>query len=48
MGTPLRCADILGRWGGDEFVAIATNAEESNTEHIVSRLLDNTKIICYH
>lgn len=47
LRTTFRASDILGRWGGDEFVVIATNVAKSDTERIVSRLLDNTNITCY-
>ncbi|MFB6286290.1 MAG: GGDEF domain-containing protein [Candidatus Bipolaricaulia bacterium] len=48
LSTTFRASDVLGRWGGDEFVVIATNVDESDTDRLVSRLLDNTKQICYH
>jgi len=34
----MRAKDIVGRWGGDEFVAILPNADLENAKKIVERI----------
>lgn len=48
LRATFRASDVLGRWGGDEFVVIATKVDESDTDRLVSRLFDNTKQTYYY
>jgi FOG: GGDEF domain len=38
LRTSMRAKDIVGRWGGDEFVAILPNTDLENAKKIVERL----------
>lgn len=39
----LRNCDILGRWGGDEFIALITNVDEDKIETIMKKLTEIIK-----
>jgi diguanylate cyclase (GGDEF)-like protein len=38
LKTSMRAKDIMGRWGGDEFVAIMPKTDLENAKKIVERL----------
>ena len=38
LRTNMRAKDIVGRWGGDEFIAIMPNMDLKNAKKIVERL----------
>ena len=40
MHSVLRSQDVLGRWGGDEFLLILPNADPDSATHIARRLQD--------
>jgi len=41
LRNTFRTSDILARWGGDEFVAIATHVAKHDADRITTRLLDH-------
>jgi len=38
LRTNMRAKDIVGRWGGDEFVAILPNTDLENAKKIIERI----------
>ena len=40
MKETLRASDMIGRWGGDEFVVLLMNASSAEAEHTARRILD--------
>lgn len=45
LGRSFRQTDIIGRYGGDEFVIIVENLSEKNTLNLISRIIDNLSIL---